>query len=164
MVIVDQVTKAWALSALSDIRTIEIWGDFLAFTLVFNQGGALGTSLGSSTYYLISGILILGFLLFYIYHSRKQTALSYSLAFVAGGAIGNLIDRWRFDHVVDFIDIDIIDIDLFGYHLERWWTFNIADAAISCSIVFLIVHVLFFGQKEEATESDDLNTAPPDIQ
>jgi len=80
---------------------------------------------------------------------------------VAGGAIGNIIDRIRLEYVIDFIDVDIPDISLFGFHLERWWTFNIADAAISCSIVFLIIHLLFFHRRPATSSKKSLNTSEP---
>lgn len=112
------------------------------FTLVYNEGGAMGTNLGSSMYYLISASLILLFVLYYIYANRTKLQLSIPLSFIAGGAIGNLIDRIAYGKVVDFIDVDFFDIDLFGYQLQRWWTFNIADSAISCSIVYLLYLIL----------------------
>jgi len=138
----DQATKIWALDALSNGNPIEVIGQFFMFTLVYNEGGAMGTNLGSSNYYLISATLILLFVLYYIYANRAKMMLSVPLSFIAGGAIGNLIDRIAYGKVVDFIDVDFFDIDLFGFHLERWWTFNIADSAISCSIVYLLYLIL----------------------
>ena len=109
----------------------------------------MGTNFGSSIYYLIAGLLILAFLFYYIYVNRNFRLFAFPLAFIAGGAIGNLIDRLRLGYVVDFIDVDFFDINLFGFQLERWWTFNIADAAISCSITFLVIFMLFFHRTEE---------------
>jgi signal peptidase II len=111
-------------------------------TLVYNEGGALGTNFGSSTYYLVSSVLILVIVLYYLVINRQAATVALPLAFIAGGAIGNIIDRIRLGMVTDFVDVDFFDIDLFGYHLDRWWTFNVADAAISCSIVFLLLHIL----------------------
>jgi len=113
------------------------------FSLVFNEGGAMGTRLGPSAYYLTMALIVLPFLLVYIYRNRANRVISFPLAFIAGGAIGNLIDRIRLGHVVDFIDVDIPDINLFGFHMERFWIFNIADSAISCAIVFLLIQILF---------------------
>ena len=138
----DQATKIWAVEALSVTNQIEVIGQFFMFSLVYNKGGAMGTNLGSSNYYLISASLILLFVLYYIYVNRSKLKLSIPLSFIAGGAIGNLIDRIIYGKVVDFIDVDFFDIDLFGYQLQRWWTFNIADSAISCSIVYLLYLIL----------------------
>lgn len=133
----------WALNLLAVHNPTRIIGDFLMFSLVFNEGGAMGTRLGPSAYYLIMALIVLPFLLVYIYRNRANSVISLPLAFIAGGAIGNLIDRIRLGHVVDFIDVDIPDIHLFGFHMERFWIFNIADSAISCAIVFLLIQILF---------------------
>jgi signal peptidase II len=141
--LVDQLTKLWAVSALEG-QPYPTAEQFFRLTLVHNEGGAMGTNFGSSVYYLIAGLLIFAFLLYYIYVNRNFRTFAFPLAFIAGGAIGNLIDRIRLGYVIDYIDVDFFDIDLFGFQLERWWTFNIADAAISCSIAFLVIYMLFF--------------------
>ena len=111
------------------------------FSLVYNEGGAMGTRLGPSGYYLGMALLIMPLVLFYIYRNREVPMISIPLALIAGGAIGNLIDRIRLGRVIDFIDVDFFDISIGSFHLFRWWTFNIADAAISCAIVFLVIHM-----------------------
>ncbi len=111
-------------------------------TLIYNEGGALGTSFGPSFYYLVTSLLILVFVLYYIFVNRTNRMTAWPLGFIAGGALGNIIDRIRLDKVIDWIDIDFFDLNLFGYQLERWWTFNLADAAISCSILFLLLSLL----------------------
>lgn len=138
VVIVDQITKAWAMGGLTPGQSVEVWGRFFMFTLVFNDGGAMGTNFGSSTYYLVSSLLILAFIIYYAVVNRHLPRITYPLGLIAGGAIGNIIDRIRIGQVIDFIDFDFFDIHIWNFHLERWWTWNIADAAISCSIVFLI--------------------------
>ncbi len=149
----DQATKIWAVDALTYCNPIEVIGQFFMFTLVYNEGGAMGTNLGSSNYYLISATLILLFVLYYIYANRSKMMLSIPLSFIAGGAIGNLIDRIAYGKVVDFIDVDFFDIDLFGFQLQRWWTFNIADSAISCAIVFLLYLILI--KKLDVADDDE---------
>ena len=156
VVALDQATKIWALNALTGRGSVEVFGNFFMFTLVFNQGGALGTNLGSSIYYLIISILILPFLFYYVYRYRFQLLLSWPLAFISAGALGNIIDRIYLGQVVDFIDIDFFDFNFFGQHIQRWWTFNIADAAISCGIVFLLVISFLPGKfLEKLSESSE---------
>ncbi len=159
--LVDQITKILAVQQLSDRAPVEILGDFFMLTLVYNQAGAMGTNLGSSAYYLIVAILIIPFILYYLYQYRRVPLLSLPLALIAGGAIGNIIDRIRLGKVIDFLDFDFFDIDLFGYHLTRWWVFNVADAAISVGIVVLIL-VTLFGHKAlrepRQTEESGLKT------
>ncbi len=150
VVFLDQVTKLWAISALSEQPVRKVLGEFFMLTLVYNEGGAMGSNFGSPAYYLVTSILILLFILYYIYSHRTSLSLTIPLALIAGGAIGNIIDRLRFGKVVDFLDFDFFDINLFGYQIDRWWTFNIADAMISCSIVFLLVRLIFFHHEKPA--------------
>jgi len=136
----DQLTKNWALATLSDIpgRSISVIGDFLRWTLVYNEGGAMGTNLGGSMLYTVVGIAILLALGYYLWQYRYAARVAIPLALIAGGAIGNLIDRFVHGKVVDWIDVNFFDISLFSFHLERWWTFNIADSAISVALVYML--------------------------
>lgn len=142
IVAADQWSKFWAVTTLGDGRSIEVLGRFVMWTLVYNEGGAMGTSFGPSGYYLITALIILPLLLWYIWKNRFDAKMAVPLACIAGGAIGNVIDRIRLGKVVDFIDVDLPDLDLFGYHLQRWYTFNIADAAISCAIIYILFTML----------------------
>ena len=155
IVILDQVTKMLAVSNITEGQPVEVLGRFLMFTLVYNQGGAMGTSFGSANYYLISSLVILVFVLWYIYKSRGVPITAIPLAFIAGGAIGNDIDRIRMGRVIDFIDVDFFDISLFGFELQRWWVFNIADIAITCAIVFLLLHLIFGDHGQKTPSSTD---------
>lgn len=152
--LVDQLTKIWAVNNLSYHNPVEVIGSFLMFTLVYNEGGAMGTNLGSSTYYLIAASFILLFVLYYLYINRHNYYLSIPLSFIAGGAIGNLIDRVAYGKVVDFIDVDFFNIDIFGFTLDRWWTFNIADSAVLCSIIFLLYMIVFKKMPEDKLVTD----------
>lgn len=164
VVILDQVTKIWAVNNLIEGRSVEVLGRFFMFTLLYNRGGAMGTMLGSPTYYLISSLIILVFILIYLYTHRDQRSLAVALAAIAGGAIGNIIDRVRIGRVIDFLDVDFFDINLWGFTLQRWWTFNIADAAITVSIVYLLIHALFFSHPHEATDPVEAGATDPVIQ
>ncbi len=143
VVLADQITKIWAMGALQPGQSVKVWGDFFMLTLVYNEGGALGTRLGGSTYYLIASSLILLFVLYYIWINARSRVISLTLAFVAAGALGNIIDRIRLGYVVDFLDFDFFDISVGGFTVQRWWAFNIADAAITCAIVFLVIRMLW---------------------
>jgi signal peptidase II len=128
VVLVDVTTKRFAVNELSPPYVPhEIMGDFLRFTLAFNAGGAMSLSLGPSSrwWFTLLSIATL-FVLAYLYrqtspNDRMQIA---SIALICGGAVGNLLDRLRSSRgVVDFIDIGV------GTH--RFWTFNIADMAVT---------------------------------
>jgi len=161
VVLADQGTKLWAVSNLTEHTPVRVLGDFLMFSLVYNQGGAMGTRLGPSVYYLIMALIVLPVVLYYLYRNRRFPAISLPLAFIAGGAVGNLIDRIRFGQVIDFIDVDFFDISLGSFYLERWWTFNIADACISCSIVFLIAHMFIQQRDLDSSASAQDEPEPP---
>ena len=155
VILLDQITKIWAVGALTGQPPSQVLGDFLRFTLAYNEGGAMGTRLGSSTYYLVVAIVIFPFIAYYIYHYRTTRAIAIPLAFIAGGAVGNVIDRIRLGHVIDFIDVDFFDIHIASFSLTRWWTFNIADAAIFCAIIFLVLYLGWFRPHESTHATSD---------
>lgn len=154
LTLADQLTKSWAIANLTQQPPISVLGDFIMFSLVYNEGGALGTSFGSSTGYLIVAMLILPLLGYYLYRYRDIMIISLPLAFICGGALGNVIDRVRFGKVTDFIDVDIPDINIFGFQLERWWTFNIADAGITCALVWLIIYMVVHKPDAESKSTE----------
>ena len=147
LTLADQFTKSWAIANLSGQPSLQVLGEFVQFSLVYNEGGAMGTAFGSSTGYLIVALLILPLLGFYLYRYRESMAVALPLAFICGGALGNVIDRIRFGKVTVFIDVDIPDISILGFELDRWWTFNIADAAISCALVWLVFYMMVHKQQ-----------------
>lgn len=154
VLVADQVTKYIALSTLKLGLPIEVLGDYLRWTLTFNPGGAFGMKLGGTAYYLISSLVIFGFLVYYIWRNRHISFIAVPLTIVAGGAVGNIIDRIRFGEVVDFIDCEFIDINIGSYHLDRWPIFNIADMAISCGIFATILLILYHSRKHPESAAD----------
>jgi signal peptidase II len=155
VVVLDQITKILAVNNLEYGNSIEVIGSFFMLTLIYNEGGAMGTNIGSSNYYLLASIIILGVIFYYLYSQRENKSLVIPLSFISGGAIGNLIDRIAYGKVVDFLDFDFFNINIFGYRLDRWWTFNIADMAISLSILYLFITILFTKQ-EISTEENSI--------
>lgn len=114
-----------------------IIGDVVRFTLAYNPGAAFSMSLGLYSRYIFGGFAIIALVVLWrLYHMTGAGAragdrlrvLALGLAF--GGAAGNLIDRFRSpDGVVDFIDIGIGDV--------RFWTFNVADSAVTIGALVL---------------------------
>jgi signal peptidase II len=130
VVAIDQLTKWWALRALSD-RTIDLVGS-LRLALAFNKAGAFG--LGSS-FVPVLAVVAVGVVLVFVVRGEANTnlAVAVALGLVLGGAFGNLADRLFRDPgllrgaVIDFIDL-------------QWWpVFNLADAAITCGCVLLVL-------------------------
>jgi len=128
VVLIDVATKRFAVAQLSPPYVPhDAIGDFLRFTLAFNPGGAMSLSLGPASRWWFTLLSIATLVvLVYVYrqtspNDRVQIA---SIALICGGAVGNLLDRVRSSRgVVDFIDMGI------GAH--RFWTFNIADMAVT---------------------------------
>ena len=125
---VDQATKSWAVASLSDGRTIHVvWT--LELDLAFNPGFAFSQGTGLTGLITIVGLGLVAGLLWW---SRGVTSplLAVGLALLLGGACGNLADRLLRDHdgaVVDFIDL-------------QWWpVFNVADMAVFCGAVILVL-------------------------
>ncbi len=140
--LVDQLTKIWAENSLDLHHFVEITSFFNLF-LTYNKGVSFSFLSSDTTYgpFLLSALSIaicIG-LIVWLY-KEKNKCIQYGLAFVLGGAIGNVIDRIRIGSVVDFID--------FHYQTYHWPAFNIADTAI-CFGAFLIFLQLFTQKKEE---------------
>ena len=136
IVVADQFTKQLAVAKLSPPHIPhEVIGEYVRFTLTYNPGAAFGMHLGSLSRWIFAGLtlVILGFLLrLFRATPHADAPLRLSIAAVMGGAIGNLVDRFRSPlGVVDFIDIGVGDV--------RFWTFNLADAAVSVGAVCLVI-------------------------
>lgn len=159
-VIVDQVTKLVALATLQPGTSVPVLGDLLRWTLTYNPGGVFGMRLAQPVFYLFSSIAIFVVLAFYVIANRRTLYIALPLSIVAGGAIGNIIDRLRFGQVVDFIDCDFPDIDLGFYSIERWPIFNVADMAVSCGIITTIILMYYHSLKAKRAQVDALILPP----
>lgn len=129
IVLLDQITKFLALKYLAPHKTIPIIPDIFHLSLVENPGIAFGLFGNQAPWLTMIVVLCLGGLLILSYQMRAASLLQrLSLAFIMGGAAGNLIDRLVFGHVVDFLDFRI------------WPVFNIADSFITVGVfTFLLI-------------------------
>jgi signal peptidase II len=146
--LLDFITKQLAEAKLERGQSIEVLGDFLRFTLGYNTGIAFGLSVGDSSRWLLVIVTMLTMgLIFWLFRSvdarHKLQIIAFGL--IMGGAAGNLLDRLFGSYgVIDFIDV--------GIGSTRFWTFNIADSAITVGAVLLILSSLF-ERSPEATHS-----------
>ena len=146
----DQFTKHLAVTQLTPHVPRDVVGDAVRFTLTFNPGAAFGMHLGRASWWAFPAltVLILGFLV-RLYRSLPpaERALRLAIAAVMGGALGNLVDRFRSPAgVVDFIDVGVGDV--------RFWTFNVADSAVSVGAILLVLLLWRFESRTPAGTSD----------
>ena len=145
-VFVDIVSKKLAVSRLSPAYVPHnIIDDILRFTLAYNPEGAMSFSLGPSSrwWFVLLSVGTL-FVLLYMYRQtpREDRVQIASIALICGGAVGNLLDRIKSPRgVVDFIDIGI------GSH--RFWTFNLADLAVTLGTAMLTWILCIRASREE---------------
>lgn len=146
VLVLDQWTKSAALQHLSVVYQKKIIDGFFSLTLVFNSGVAFGvfsgieSSLKAYILLALSGVTV-GLVIFYYFYEKSLLFLArFGLALVVGGAFGNMIDRWRFQKVVDFLDFYWQ-----GYH---WPAFNIADCSISIGVTILLLDA-FLGMRRQ---------------
>ncbi|MFN9089528.1 MAG: signal peptidase II, partial [Gemmatimonadaceae bacterium] len=135
-VVLDFVTKALAVKHLVPRHMPhEILGDVVRFTLAYNPGAAFGMHLGPASRWIFAGlsVVIVAVLLRATADlTRVSRIAAFGVPVVIGGAIGNLLDRVRLrEGVVDFIDI--------GIGTVRFWTFNVADTAVTIGAACLVI-------------------------
>ncbi len=149
--LLDQITKLLVLKYIPLYTRVEIIQGFFNLTHVRNPGVAFGMlqNFGSNYQFISLAVIsaITLFLLFVILTQTKQDdkLQSASLSLILGGAVGNLIDRFRLGEVVDFISVH-------WQSLYYWPSFNIADAAISIGIVLFLFDELFLKKSFKKTE------------
>jgi signal peptidase II len=131
IVAIDQLTKVWAVAALSD-GPVHVIGETVEFELTRNGGGAFSRFQGM-TPVLAVGAIVVTFVLARVLRRTTDGVLVVALTLVLGGALGNLADRFARapgflrGHVVDFISVG-------------WWpVFNVADSCVTIGAVLLIV-------------------------
>ncbi len=145
-IIADQLSKAWAVSALDD-RTIDVvWT--LRFHLAYNFGASFSLGAGFGAWIGLLALVVVGVLVWKGGSVRTRLG-AVALGMIVGGALGNVLDRaFRGDQgffhggVVDFIDL-------------QWWPiFNIADIGVVCGAILLVIATLRDSGAEPSTEND----------
>jgi signal peptidase II len=140
VIVLDQLTKQIAERTLNLYAQVEVMPHF-NLTLAYNEGAAFSflSDAGGWQRWFFSALAIGVSVVILIWlHTMKSTERlqAVALALILGGAIGNVIDRILFGHVIDFIDL--------YYQQYHWPAFNIADSAIVVGAALIIIHALFF--------------------
>lgn len=133
VLVLDQMTKLLAEANLTRYVPHEVVGDVVRFTLAYNPGAAFSMSVGPYSRYIFGAFAVIALIILWRIQrtsgpSERLKPLALGLAW--GGAAGNLVDRFRSPMgVVDFIDIGVGGV--------RFWTFNVADSAVTVGAVIL---------------------------
>jgi signal peptidase II len=144
VVVLDQLSKAWVTANLELGESIDLLAGWLGIWYVANNGALFGLFRDQA---LLFAVLSVGVMILIVwYHGRAVAGggwlATLALGLLLGGAIGNFLDRARLGYVVDFVDMGIPG----GW---RFYTWNVADAAITVSIVLLLaMAVLPLGRRE----------------
>ena len=139
VVLLDQASKFAVLLNFREYEVLTIWPVF-NLTLVFNTGAAfsfLSDAGGWQRWFFVLVAVVIS-LVMVVWLRRLQPGerlTGYGLAFIIGGAVGNLIDRLWLGKVVDFLQ----------WHWQEWYwpAFNLADSAITLGVVLLLIEGLF---------------------
>lgn len=137
VIALDQAVKAWVVGHLALHGTMRVL-PVLKLTLTYNRGAAFSFLAGESGWqkWLFAGLAaaVAAAIVLWLkrLNGRRQRLLCLSLTLIMGGAIGNLIDRLRIGHVIDFVLAH-------WHHVYFPWAFNVADSAITVGAALLIL-------------------------
>ncbi|MEA2519830.1 MAG: signal peptidase [Chloroflexota bacterium] len=134
VVAVDQAAKALVTGSLAPGQSIGVVGDLVRIVFGQNSGALFGLFKDNAVMFGIVSLVVVGLIVAYHARSAGTMYLTVTLGVLLGGAIGNMVDRLRLGYVVDFVDVGVGSL--------RFYTFNVADSAISLAILLLFVAAL----------------------
>ncbi|MET0235781.1 MAG: signal peptidase II [Kibdelosporangium sp.] len=147
VVLLDQGTKFWAVSALTGRAPVAVFGDFLQLRLLYNSGAAFSIGAGATWIFtIVTAVAVVVLVRFVLQPAPRMQAVALSL--LLGGAVTHLLDRLLRDpgfargHVVDFIDYN------------GWFVGNVADIALFAGALLLVVQALFAGTTDKEPRRD----------
>ena len=136
LILIDQLSKVWALSALRGTEGIVVIPNVFELSYLENRGAAFGILQDHQIFFVlitVAAAVILTWIYRRIPQTKKYIPLRISYALIMAGAFGNLIDRVFRGYVIDFIYFSLIDFPVF----------NMADIYVVCSGIFLVFCVCF---------------------
>ena len=148
----DQLTKVLVVMYMQEYQRIAIW-PFFDLVRRHNTGAAfsiLSEASGWQHWLFIGlGVVVSGWIIWWQWRMPRQNhrVLSLGLALVLGGAIGNVIDRIMYGHVVDFL--------LFYYREWQYPAFNVADSAITIGVILIVYDGFFLERKRGGRRATD---------
>jgi signal peptidase II len=145
----DQYTKQLVESAFVKYESMAVL-PFFNLTLVYNEGAAFSFLSDQGGwqrwFFVVLALVVTLVLVLWIKRlSRAERLIAIALSLVVGGAVGNLIDRVMYGHVIDFLD--------FYYGQWHWPAFNVADSAIFIGVMLMLLEAFLFRSDSAATAS-----------
>ena len=142
VVVIDQWTKDIIVHSFVLGESLPVWGDFLRLSLVHNYGVAFGVfnQASEAQHYTLTtvNILILSALSVFWLTQPIDRLARVGVGLIICGGVGNIIDRFRYGYVIDFIDV--------GIQSYRWPVFNVADSCVSVGITLWLIAILLAGK------------------
>lgn len=145
IIVLDQVTKFAVRSTIPLYAKRSIIPNLLDFTHVQNTGAAFGVlnaadfPFKSIVMIVIAALALVAISLYARQLGHEERLSRYGLAFILGGALGNLIDRAIWRYVVDFVDV--------YWGSAHFWAFNVADAAITAGAILVLLEMIGIGRR-----------------
>ena len=144
--VIDRISKWVVMDSLkpgeswNPVAALERW---VSLTYVTNTGAAFGLFPDHGVIFMVIAVVVIAAIIFYYRHlPGEQWLIQISLGLQLGGALGNLVDRLRYGHVIDFIDFKV------------WPVFNVADSSIFVGVVILAFYLLRDGEDWELETRD----------
>jgi signal peptidase II len=145
VIVADQLSKAWIVAEFPFGEPVEVTGSWLRIWYVANSGALFGLFRDQAVLFAVLSIAVIALIVWF--HGRALAGSGWlatvALGLLLGGAVGNLLDRVRLGYVVDFVDMGLPG----GW---RFYTWNVADAAITISILLLLVMAVLPPARREA--------------
>lgn len=138
----DQLTKYLAIINLKNHPAVVLWDGVLELNYLENRGSAFGMLQNQKFFILFIGLVFLAVILFFLFklpEEKKFCTVHILLSAIVAGGVGNMIDRLRFDYVVDFISFVLIHFPIF----------NVADCYIVVATIVLFLLFLFVFKEKD---------------
>lgn len=142
LTVFDQLTKYLALHYLKEDHDIVLIKDVFELHYLENRGAAFGMLQNQKIFFIFIAFVILAAICYVIYRmpdKRKYTIFHVFLVMIASGAVGNMIDRFRFDYVIDFLYFKLINFPIF----------NVADIYVTCATIATAILLIFVYKEED---------------
>jgi signal peptidase II len=161
VILADQLTKLWVISRVPLGGETPVFPGYFEIVHRQNPGAAFSlladwdSQFRNGFFFVVSLVAMVILFVLYAKTGERERRVQVPLALILGGAVGNLLDRLYQGVVTDFLLFhwrnEIADFAFLGKNFRfalSWPAFNIADSAITCGAIFLVIQILFFAKKK----------------